>query len=296
MIKPGDFSVQSIKEKIISLPDTFYGEACNISFSAADIIRNASRPDEPVLFKDMGLSLCISGEIESETNLGRNRIAPGTMELFSPGTIYQLISLSNDCRIIGMAFTPFVVKEIFDGNTPWELLEHRKDIRVQLSKEESETLQQMSALYLKLLQSCGEHSQSAQKMGACILSFAKERFERLSAQQETNAPRGSLLCRRFVAQIGQAAGRHRDIGWFADKLCVSKHYLCVAVKKSGGRTPKELIDKSVIAEIKVRLIYGSQSVAQIASELEFGSSSLLCKYFKAQTGLTPLQYRKRYYE
>ena len=148
----------------------------------------------------------------------------------------------------------------------WELLEHRKDIRVQLSEEDSAILQQMSAIYLKLLRSCGEHSTSAQKMGACILSFAKERLEGTSVQQETNAPRGSLLCRRFVALISQVNGQHRDIGWFADK--------------------------SVTAEIKVRLIYGDNSVAQIASELEFGSSSLLCKYFKAQTGLTPLQYRK----
>ena len=174
----------------------------------------------------------------------------------------------------------------------WELLEHRKDIRVQLSEEDSAILQQMSAIYLKLLRSCGEHSTSAQKMGACILSFAKERLEGTSVQQETNAPRGSLLCRRFVTLISQANGQHRDIGWFADKLCVSNHYLCVAVKKSSDRTAKELIDKSVTAEIKVRLIYGDNSVAQIASELEFGSSSLLCKYFKAQTGLTPLQYRK----
>lgn len=285
------FSVLSIKERISSLPETFYGETCNVSFSTADILRNMSHNGEPMLFKDMGLSLCLSGEAESETNLNTNRITPGTLELFTPGTIYQLNSISDECQIIGLAFTPFVVKEIFEGNTPWELLEHRKDIRIMMSDEDSALFRQMSSIYLELLQSGGEQSISAQKMGSCILSFAKERFERMSSSQEAGMPRGSILCRNFVALLGEAKGRHRNIGWFADKLCVSRHYLCVAVKKSGGRTAKELIDRSVIAEIKVRLIYGRQSVAQIASELEFGNSSLLCKYFKSLTGLTPLQYR-----
>ena len=44
------FSVLFIKERISSLPETFYGETCNVSFSTANILRNMSHNGEPMLF------------------------------------------------------------------------------------------------------------------------------------------------------------------------------------------------------------------------------------------------------
>ncbi|MCF0178327.1 MAG: AraC family transcriptional regulator [Bacteroidales bacterium] len=248
---------------------------------------------EPMYFADMGLSLCCAGETESETNLVQHKITAGTLELFSPGSIYQLKSISDDSQFIGMVFTPFMVKEIFDGNTPWELMSHKKDIRVMLSEEEVALLKEMSQLYLNLLITYGENHICCWKMAGCILSFARGCFEKASSAAEPKVSRASLLCRRFVSLLGHAKGKHRDISWFAKQLCVSNHYLSVAVKQSSGRTAKEIIDKSVIAEIKVQLLYTDKTMTQIADELEFKNGSLLSKYFKSLTGYTPSQYRVR---
>ena len=285
------FSVETIKEKLSSLQDTYYGQNCNISFKAAEILRFSKHLGEPMYFADMGLALCCAGEAESETNLVTNHITAGTLELFTPGSIYQLKSISDESKFIGMVFTPFIVKEIFDGNTPWELVAHKKDIRVKLTGEEMSHLIEMSKVYLKLLTSYGENNDWCQKMAGCSLSFARQCFENASSDSESKLSRGSLLCRNFVSLLGQAKGKHRDISWFARELCVSNHYLSVAVKQSGGRTAKELIDKSVTSEIKVRLLYTDKTMAQIVDELEFKSCSLFSKYFKSQTGFTPSQYR-----
>ena len=126
------FSVETIREMRSALPDTYYGQSCNISFNTAEILRFSKQFGEPMYFADMGIALCCEGEALSETNLVTNKITAGTLELFCPGSIYQLKAISDDCKFIGMVFTPFIVKEIFDGNTTWELVDHKKDTELSL--------------------------------------------------------------------------------------------------------------------------------------------------------------------
>lgn len=287
-----DFSVRAIRENTTSLPRTYTGKNCNISMNTGEIIKAISANGETMFFSDMAITLCLSGEAVSETNFIRNRIIPGTLELFSPGSVFQVKEVSEDASFIGISFTPFAVKEIFEGNTPWELLTHKRDLRTLLPESKMMLFQKMAELFIGMLQECGEDSQSSVKMAACLLAYAKECFKSAEGELESCISRADLLCRRFLELLGEAKGKHHDISWFADRLCVSNHYLSVAVKKSSGHTVKELIDKSVIAEIKIRLSYGDRSVAQIAEELSFASSSLMCNYFKSQIGQSPVQYRK----
>lgn len=288
-----DFSVRAIRENTASLPRTYTGKNCNISMNTGEIVKAISTNGETMLFSDMAITLCLSGEAVSETNFVRNRIIPGTLELFSPGSVFQVKEVSEDASFIGMSFTPFAVKEIFEGNTPWELLTHKRDLRILLPESKTVLFQNMTEVFISMLQECGEDSQSSIRMAGSLLAYAKDCFKNIDGDTESGISRANLLCRRFLELLGEAKGRHHDIGWFADKLCVSNHYLSVAIKKSSGSTVKELIDKSVIAEIKIRLSYSNLSVAQIAEDLSFASSSLMCNYFKSQIGQSPMQFRKQ---
>lgn len=287
-----DFSVRAIRENIASSPLTFTGKNCSVSMNTGDIIKTVSENGAPMLFSDMAITLCLSGEAVSETNFVSNRIIPGTLELFSPGSIFQVKEVSEDASFIGISFTPFAVKEIFGGNTPWELLTHKRDLRVQLPEHKAMLFRQMTEVFISMLHDSGEDGECSFKMAGSLLAFAKECFKNAESEPESDISRADLLCRRFLGLLGEAKGRHHDIAWFAGKLCVSNHYLSVAIKKSSGHTVKELIDKSVIAEIKIRLTSCDKSVAQIAEDLSFASSSLMCNYFKSQIGQSPMRYRK----
>ncbi len=286
-----DFSVRAIREKTTSLPQTYTGKNCNVSMNTDDIIRTISANGEAMIFRDMAITLCLSGEAVSEANFVSQRITPGTLELFSPGSVFQVKEVSDDASFIGISFTPFAVKLIFDGKTPWELLTHERDLRVQLSESQALLFRQMTEVFIRLLQECGEECESSNKMAGSLLAYAKECLKD-AAGSNVEISRSRLLCRRFLELLGEAGGQHHDISWFAGNLCVSNHYLSIAVKKFSGSTVKELIDKSVIAEIKVRLASSDKSVAQIAEELAFASSSLMCKFFKSHIGQSPMQYRK----
>ena len=287
-----DFSVRAIREKTAPLPQTYTGKNCSVSLNTGDIVRAISVNGEAMLFSDMAITLCLSGEAVSETNFVGNRIIPGTLELFSPGSIFQVKKASDDASFIGISFTPFAVKEIFQGNTPWELLTHKRDLRVHLPEPKAILFRHMTEVFIRLLQESGEESESSIKTAGSLLAYAKDCFKDAEIGNDAEISRAGLLCRRFLGLLGEARGQHHDISWFADNLCVSNHYLSVAVKNATGSTVKELIDKSVIAEIKIRLASSDKSVAQIAEELSFASSSLMCKFFKSHIGQSPIQYRK----
>lgn len=56
-------------------------------------------------------------------------------------------------------------------------------------------------------------------------------------------------------------------------------------------SPKELIDRQTVTEIKTYLVNTDMSVKHIASELNFEDVSYMCRYFRRQTGMSPMDYR-----
>ena len=53
------------------------------------------------------------------------------------------------------------------------------------------------------------------------------------------------------------------------------------------------INRSVILEAKVLLKHSNKMIYEIADELDFPSTSFFCKFFKKNTGLTPMEYQKQ---
>lgn len=291
MKNPRIFSTHTIKEKAPSLPDTFYGEHCNVSLRSQSITMNSAADGEPLRFDNFGISLCLDGEISSELNLRPQTVSKGDFELFSPGTIYRLESISKDCDLIGIAISPYMLAEILPKEDLPFFAQVGVSNRTKLTEEEQTMFKEMSELYLKVLRTYGESSGISKGIAFCILHFAMRACSTDRASENTSGSRADEICKRFISLLGQSGGTKRTIRWFAGELCVSEHYLSMAVKQSSGQTAKNLIDKAVITDIKVLLRHSELSVAQIADRLEFPSCSFLCKYFRAHTGTTPLHYR-----
>lgn len=286
-----EFSAQSIKQKADSLPDTYYGEECNVSLKSDSITIQSSNHGEPLKFANFGLSLCCNGRISAEVNLSVQTVEEGHFEIFFPGTIYSLKSISDDCEIIGITISPYLLHEILHENDKPFFTSVGKHICLKLDGSEISLFKQMANVYLQILQIYGESSQISREMTYCIAQFALQAYSSHKAGEETANSRAEQLFERFIGLLGQSRGTKREIGWFADNLCVSNHYLSIVVKQITGKSVKSMIDKTVINEIKILLRHSDLTISQIADRLEFPGSSFLCKYFKARTGTTPLHYR-----
>lgn len=120
---------------------------------------------------------------------------------------------------------------------------------------------------------------------------AAYRAQSLESKVENNL---NPLVASFRKSLTQNYLCERSLGFYAQQLSVTPKYLSAVIKKQTGRTAAEWIDEAVILESKVLLQKKSLTISQISNCLNFSDQSVFGKFFKAQTGISPLEYRKEF--
>lgn len=105
-----------------------------------------------------------------------------------------------------------------------------------------------------------------------------------------------LIAHRFIRMVKTEAVSHHRADYYADKLNITQRYLNkIILQHTCKRTPKQLIDTQLIAEIKEKLLDTTLSIAQLAYLLNFPDQSYLSRFFRRHTGMSPAQYRQKSY-
>ncbi|MGO3712989.1 helix-turn-helix domain-containing protein [Alcaligenes aquatilis] len=104
--------------------------------------------------------------------------------------------------------------------------------------------------------------------------------------------RKEMISWRFWELVGQQCRKHRQVKFYADALNITPFYLSQLSKEFFNDSPKVLIDRQVVLEIKALLSYSQLAIGQIADQLSFEDPSYLCRYFKRHTGLSLTRYRQ----
>lgn len=83
--------------------------------------------------------------------------------------------------------------------------------------------------------------------------------------------------------------------FYANQLCITTKHLNRVVKKATDKTTSQLISERIILEAKRLIVHSSYSLANIAYTLEFSDYAYFSKFFKLKTGMTPMDFRKKYF-
>ncbi len=86
--------------------------------------------------------------------------------------------------------------------------------------------------------------------------------------------------------------RH-NVGFYADKLCITAGYLNKIVKQVKGHTAKNLIEQMIVIEIKKQLQNKEWTLLEIAEQLGFNDLSSFSTFFKTHTSVAPSEYRSQ---
>lgn len=98
----------------------------------------------------------------------------------------------------------------------------------------------------------------------------------------------------FFDLVEKHFSSRRDVGFYAEKLCLAPKYASQVIRQASGKMPADWIRERVILEAKLLLLDGRHNVQQVSDALGFPSQSAFGKYFKQATGISPRDYYKGY--
>ncbi|HIZ27420.1 MAG TPA: AraC family transcriptional regulator [Candidatus Barnesiella merdipullorum] len=108
----------------------------------------------------------------------------------------------------------------------------------------------------------------------------------------TNAPGHSeQLFQQFIALLIQHYKREHYIEFYARHLSISPSYLSRIIRKTTHKTAAYFITGLLYAEACRLLRHTDLPIQAIADELNFSDQSAFGKFFKTNSGLSPLHYR-----
>ncbi len=89
---------------------------------------------------------------------------------------------------------------------------------------------------------------------------------------------------------------YRNLAYYADKLCITPHYLTDICRQITGHPATHWIDHFTTDEIVRRLSDKHIPLSEIAEDLHFSSLSHFSRFVLAHLGVSPSQYRQRFWE
>lgn len=100
------------------------------------------------------------------------------------------------------------------------------------------------------------------------------------------------VLQEFHALVTRNFREEHFVAFYADKLAISEQYLARIVRAGTGKSVNSIINELLIMEARTLLSSTKSMIGNIASELGFSDAAGFCKFFKRNTGQTPLNYRK----
>ena len=103
----------------------------------------------------------------------------------------------------------------------------------------------------------------------------------------------NILFEKFMSLVSEYHNSERGMAFYANRLGMTPKYLSKLIKQVSGRSAPDWIDSFVVNEAKSMLKYTDDSIKEIVYKLNFVNASVFYKFFKAQTGMTPSEYRNQ---
>lgn len=292
----------------ISLPyfKSRFPEASSLSLGDDFYIMDAALKEyhnplyQPCRFDGFMIFYCVNGTMKMSVNLNEIELSSGMIYMNVPGNIIRLNEIvggrDQDIRVLCMALT----KDFFHGlnvevckffNEGLSMLEKPC---MQLSDKDFQLIDSLIRYIINLLQMDVSYKKEA------VLSALSSLFYILigawtsdsnTKQDNELSNRSKVIFDKFMRLVMEYHTQYRNVGFYADQLCLTPKYLSKLIKNATGRSAPEWIDSYVILEAKNLLKYSGTTIKEIVFKLNFPNQSVFYKFFKAHTGMTPTEYR-----
>lgn len=96
----------------------------------------------------------------------------------------------------------------------------------------------------------------------------------------------------FSNDLAQYFRDHRDVGFYAAKVCLTPKHFSTVIRQETGHTAAWWIHRQVVSEAKNLLTMRPDlNIQAIADQLGFADQATFSRYFHRETGLYPTEFR-----
>ena len=256
----------------------------------------------PCRFDGFMMIFCISGHVRMSINLNEFDFKAGSLFLNVPGNLLKLSeyvdSGKEDQRYVVVAMTKeFVTGLRMDINKVFnDCLSMLGNPSIELTEDQQKLVGNYISLMCAVVKSnvinCREAINSILlSLFYVVTGIGSERIRDIGEEVRNSSNRSKVIFEQFIKLVSEYHLQHRNVGFYADKLCLPPKYLSKLIKTATGRSAPDWIDAYVILEAKNLLKYSNVTIKEVVYRLNFPNQSVFYKFFKARTGMTPSEYR-----
>ena len=224
-------------------------------------------------------------------------IKPPCVFFMSPGQAHK-IEFSND--IEGYIFIFTAEFYLINQSNQNRLIEFpffftiRQDNRP-LMLESAEDVAFLETLFMKGINEIGKGDNFSINLLRSVLDLILTSSAVLykSDENQLTKGKGHIVVKRFFQLVEDNYQNNLTVNEYADKLAITPNHLTQTVNQLTGKTSLQIIKAKQILEIKRLLVHTNLGISEIANRLNFPDQSYFTKFFKRETGVTPLLYRTR---
>ena len=217
--------------------------------------------------------------------------------MIPPGHVMEILDYSDDYLVSLLVISPSFLqnlKHIYPFY--FEHVDYRYNSVFHLSDEQYEGMQG----HFMMLQAISQLSHpDRDELLVRQLEIGTQLMEIYLHENGLTAPEltpAQQLFNRFKNNFVKHFQESRKVQYYANLLCLSPKYFGSIIKKQTGISANEWITGYVIVHAKSLLRHSQNlNIQQISQQLGFSDPAAFTRYFKANTGMSPREYREKQY-
>lgn len=266
----------------------FIDDHLAIIHSSVELLKLIIHQQPPFTFNDRRLGIILRGEADVNINLVDKHLTAGTLAFIGPGTIISPISFSHDFELYGFGIP---VDFPLPGQLPQAFNGQVRDFQLPASDADIVTARSILDTLWHVVHQENYAVQTVSSLIFAQMNHYDVLFRQYTDLQQNIQTREQTTFDRFIQLVNQQCAVQHQIGYYANRMCLTERYLSTIIRQTSGTTAKEWIDRAIITRIKVELKHSDKTIAQISDDTNFPNPSFFSKFFKRLTGQTPLEYR-----
>ena len=219
---------------------------------------------------------------------------PHDLVIISPEHIIKVQESSNDYLTSLLVISPQFLKKLSNYHpNSYDHIEYHYDSAFHLNDEQYDSI----LYYFRMLHAISQVNHSDREdllarqmdVGAKLIEIYLQENGFMETQE---ADANQQLFYRFQNAVAKHFRESREVQFYANLLCLSPKYFGSVIKQQTGITAVEWISRYVIIQAKSLLRHNKHlNIQQISYQLGFADPAAFTRYFKANTGLSPKEYR-----